>query len=86
MRQAGAMELGSIRSGGESIGTPRMADSAADAIAAQLAQRILDGSFAMGDRLPPERSLAESFSASRGTVREALRSLSARGAGGAPGG
>ena len=79
MRQAGAMELGSIRPGSESIGTPRMADSAADAIAAQLAQRILDGSFAMGDRLPPERSLAESFSASRGTVREALRSLSARG-------
>ncbi len=58
---------------------PRAPDSAADAIAAQLARRILDGSLTVGDRLPPERSLAESFSASRGTVREALRSLSARG-------
>ena len=67
-----------MRSGVES-GAARAADSAADAIAAQLARRILDGSLATGDRLPPERSLAESFSASRGTVREALRSLSARG-------
>ena len=67
-----------MRPGVES-GAARAADSAADAIAAQLARRILDGSLATGDRLPPERSLAESFSASRGTVREALRSLSARG-------
>ncbi len=72
------MEAGITRSGVES-GAARAADSAADAIAAQLARRILDGSLATGDRLPPERSLAESFSASRGTVREALRSLSARG-------
>ena len=72
------MEAGITRSGVESDAA-RAADSAADAIAAQLARRILDGSLATGDRLPPERSLAESFSASRGTVREALRSLSARG-------
>lgn len=73
------MELESTPVGGESSATPRPADSAADAIAAQLSRQILDGSIATGDRLPPERSLAESFSASRGTVREALRSLSARG-------
>ena len=73
------MEAEGTRFGGESDGAPRPADSAADSIAAQLARRILDGSLAAGDRLPPERSLAESFSASRGTVREALRSLSARG-------
>ena len=73
------MQLESLRLGNENGGIPRPADSAADAIAAQLARRILDGSLATGDRLPPERSLAESFSASRGTVREALRSLSARG-------
>lgn len=72
------MEAGVTRSGIESSAASA-ADSAADAIAAQLARRILDGSLATGDRLPPERSLAESFSASRGTVREALRSLSARG-------
>ena len=73
------MELEGTRFADGNGGMPGPADSAADAIAAQLARRILDGSFATGDRLPPERSLAESFSASRGTVREALRSLSARG-------
>ena len=67
------------RSSGEDGGAPRPVDSAADAIAAQLTQRILDGSLATGDRLPPERRLAETFAASRGTVREALRSLTARG-------
>lgn len=73
------MEAEGIRSGDGNGGAPRTADSAADSIAARLAQQILDGSLTTGDRLPPERSLAESFSASRGTVREALRSLSARG-------
>ena len=73
------MNVGDTWPGGDNGGAPRPADSAADAIAAQLSRRILDGSLVSGDRLPPERSLAESFSASRGTVREALRSLSARG-------
>ena len=73
------MQAEATRFGDESGGAQRPTDSAADSIAAQLARRILDGSLAAGDRLPPERSLAESFSASRGTVREALRSLSARG-------
>lgn len=48
-------------------------------IAAELRRRILGGAHAPGERLPPERALAESFHASRGTVREALRSLEARG-------
>ena len=73
------MEPGGTRPGGENGGTAWPAASAADAIAAQLSRQILDGSLVTGDRLPPERSLAESFSASRGTVREALRSLSERG-------
>ena len=73
------MDTEGMRPEGASGGAPRPADSAADTIAAHLARRILDGSLAIGDRLPPERSLAEAFSASRGTVREALRSLSARG-------
>lgn len=71
----GAAAAGAERTGGAARGV----DSAADAIAARLAQRILDGSLAAGARLPAERRLAESFSASRGTVREALRSLAARG-------
>ena len=73
------MEAEGTRFEDESGVAPRPPYSAADSIAAQLARQILDGSLATGDRLPPERSLAESFSASRGTVREALRSLSARG-------
>lgn len=72
---AGEAAAGAERSGGAA----RSVDSTADAIAARLAQRILDGSLAAGARLPAERRLAESFSASRGTVREALRSLAARG-------
>ena len=73
------MAAGEARSSGGAGGAPEAADSAADAIAARLAQRILEGSLASGDRLPPERRLAETFAASRGTVREALRSLATRG-------
>lgn len=58
---------------------PRTPGTAADGIAAELRRQIKDGSHAPGDRLPPERALAESFSASRGTIREALRSLEERG-------
>lgn len=58
---------------------PRPPGTAADGIAAELRRMIQDGSHAPGERLPPERALAESFSASRGTIREALRSLEERG-------
>jgi DNA-binding FadR family transcriptional regulator len=44
-------------------------------IAARLRQAILDGAYGFGERLPAERDLAEHFSASRGTIREALRRL-----------
>jgi len=46
-----------------------------DAIATALAERVLGGELAAGDRLPSERDLAVEFGASRPTVREALRSL-----------
>lgn len=45
----------------------------------QLADRIESGALAAGERLPPERSLAESLDVSRMTVRQALASLAARG-------
>jgi GntR family transcriptional repressor for pyruvate dehydrogenase complex len=44
-------------------------------VAGQLKESILSGQFKTGDRLPPERDLAEAFQVSRVAVREALRSL-----------
>lgn len=56
---------------------PASVSGGSAAIAARLRQAILDGSYAYGERLPAERELAEHFSASRSTVREALRRLEA---------
>ena len=40
---------------------------------------IQDGAWDAGDRLPPERDLAEAFGVSRTVVREAVKTLEARG-------
>jgi GntR family transcriptional repressor for pyruvate dehydrogenase complex len=48
-------------------------------VADQLRAAILDGRLAGGEELPTERELAESFGASRASVREALRALQAQG-------
>jgi DNA-binding GntR family transcriptional regulator len=45
----------------------------------QLADRIESGEIGAGERLPPERELAEALRVSRMTVRQALASLAARG-------
>jgi GntR family transcriptional regulator len=45
----------------------------------QLADRIESGALAAGERLPPERDLAQALSVSRMTVRQALASLAVRG-------
>jgi GntR family transcriptional regulator len=45
----------------------------------QLADRIESGALAPGERIPPERDLAEGLGVSRMTVRQALASLAARG-------
>ncbi len=50
-----------------------------DRIQASLEGFILRGGFAPGERLPPERALAERLNASRPSVREALQRLEARG-------
>src|ERR687885_440272 len=52
---------------------------ASSAIAEQIRQAIVTGQLAQGDRLPPERELAEQFGVSRVTVRDALRGLEAMG-------
>ena len=48
-------------------------------IVRQVKALIGDGRLTSGDRLPPERELAERFRVSRTSVREALRSLQSRG-------
>lgn len=48
-------------------------------IADQIRSSILAGEFCPGDKLPPERELAEVFGVSRPSVREALNILSAAG-------
>lgn len=47
-------------------------------VADQLLERVLEGSLAAGDRLPPEGELAVAFGVSRSTMREALRVLASR--------
>src|SRR3954452_19626256 len=52
---------------------------ASSSIADQIRQAILTGKLDQGERLPPERELAEQFGVSRVTVRDALRALEAMG-------
>jgi len=48
-------------------------------IVLQVQQAVIDGRIAPGERLPPERELAEIFGVSRPAVREAMRILEAFG-------
>jgi len=50
-----------------------------DQIVGQLETMIVEGSFKPGDRLPPERTLAEQLGVSRPSLREAIQKLAARG-------
>jgi GntR family transcriptional repressor for pyruvate dehydrogenase complex len=51
-----------------------------DRVADELLETILSCEMQTGDRLPSERDLAEQFGVSRTVVREAVRSLAAKGA------
>lgn len=51
----------------------------ADAVAADLETRILEGSLKPGDRLPSERNLAIELGVSRPAVREAIQKLALKG-------
>lgn len=53
------------------VGRPRVAHE----IVTQLRELILGGTFAVGDKLPPERELAEQLGVNRGSLREAIKSL-----------
>lgn len=50
-----------------------------DVVAHQLENRILEGSLAPGDRLPPERELAVDLGVSRPSLREAIQKLVSKG-------
>src|SRR5947208_2585064 len=62
-----------------SLFEPVLVARASSAIADQIRGAIVSGRVPPGDRLPPERELAEQFGVSRVTVRDALRSLEAMG-------
>lgn len=51
----------------------------ADAVALQLERLILEGEYGVGDKLPPERVLADDFGVGRSSMREALRMVEAAG-------
>jgi len=51
----------------------------ADVLTERLESMIIEGSLKPGERLPPERTLAEQFEVSRPSVREAIQKLAARG-------
>ena len=51
----------------------------ADAVAAELEQMVLRGDYKVGQRLPPERALAEHFGVGRSSMREALKVVEADG-------
>jgi GntR family transcriptional repressor for pyruvate dehydrogenase complex len=50
-----------------------------DLVVDQLIKLIQEGKLKLGDRLPPERELAENFGVSRTVIRESIRSLVAKG-------
>ncbi|WP_445773291.1 FadR/GntR family transcriptional regulator [Shewanella sp.] len=52
---------------------------ASDEVFNQLREAIFSGRFSTGDKLPSERELIETFAVSRTVVREAIKSLEARG-------
>ncbi|MBI5572067.1 MAG: FadR family transcriptional regulator [Desulfomonile tiedjei] len=54
---------------------PIKMERVAEKIAAQLKKAITSGRFRVGDRLPPERDLAEQMGVSRPSVREAIQQL-----------
>lgn len=67
------------RSDRDELFAPITVARASSAIAEQIRAAIVGGRLSPGERLAPERELAEQFGVSRVTVRDALRSLEAMG-------
>jgi GntR family transcriptional regulator, transcriptional repressor for pyruvate dehydrogenase complex len=64
---------------GDYLRQVRRDERLADKVVDLLKEAILSGRLAAGDRLPPERTLGDRFGVSRTVVREAIRSLAAKG-------
>lgn len=62
-----------------SADTPEKSQSQYLYVIDQIKALILSGKLAIGDRLPPERDLAQKYHVSRNSVREAMRTLQAIG-------
>ena len=54
-------------------------ETISDKIARQIEENILSGGLNVGEKLPSERDLAEQFSVSRPSIREAINKLQAKG-------
>ena len=50
-----------------------------DNVAGELIQRIKDGVYSIGDKLPTEKELCQMFEVSRSTLREAISIVRAKG-------
>src|SRR5918912_2744958 len=50
-----------------------------DKIISQITDNVVQGHLKPGDRLPPERELAEQFRVSRTVIRDAVKTLAGRG-------
>jgi DNA-binding FadR family transcriptional regulator len=50
-----------------------------EAAVVRIEQRIFDGDLCIGDKLQPEKVLAEEFGVSRTVIREAMQSLKSKG-------
>lgn len=73
------VDLAKGRDTDRSIFAPVQQRRAFEEIVLQVEEAILDGRLGTGDRLPPERELADIFGVSRPAVREAMRVLEAFG-------
>ena len=59
--------------------TPIQLERIYEQIVSQIEDQIVSGALEVGDRLPPERELAEQFQVSRSAVREAVKALQEKG-------
>jgi DNA-binding FadR family transcriptional regulator len=79
MGRARTQPLARGESRGRDLFAPIAVARASSSIADQIRSAIVSGKLREGERLPPERELAEQFAVSRVTVRDALRALEAMG-------